>query len=229
MICISSTGRTEVSQVLLRSESCRSCFARAPSRSSQYLATVCFASLDTFEVVAPPGPLTLSRSLHQNILGNLRGHRTAETSATPEVLKNLVRFELSRTSDTAGASDTFEVLTLPDPQTVSRSLHRKILKNFRVPWRAGTSYTFEVLANLAQFGTCAVKKKKKTCLSQKLSRHLLSQRKIWLNRRYVLRYGTSSTKSNTKHLFVSQYMPMLRTLAHDRQTHQYAHKKHLSL
>ena len=79
------------------------------------MATVCFASLDTFEVLAPPDPRTHFRGPCTK-----RSSDTFEVLGQPEpqeifwIIENLARFKFSRTSDTAKTSDTFEVLAPPD-------------------------------------------------------------------------------------------------------------------
>eukprot|EP00614_Pseudopedinella_elastica_P039168 CAMPEP_0181267728 /NCGR_PEP_ID=MMETSP1097-20121128/5083_1 /TAXON_ID=35684 /ORGANISM="Pseudopedinella elastica, Strain CCMP716" /LENGTH=131 /DNA_ID=CAMNT_0023367231 /DNA_START=92 /DNA_END=483 /DNA_ORIENTATION=- len=61
------------------------------------------------------------------------GKAVSERPGTFEVFANLARYKLSRTSDTAGTSDTSEVLAPPDHWTLPMSLHRMILGHSRGP------------------------------------------------------------------------------------------------
>ena len=166
----------------------RSCFARSLpglaslDHRSQYLATVCFANMDTFEVLAPPGPRTLSWSLHQKILGHFRAPRAAGTSDIFEVLANLVRFKYPGTSDTAETSDTFEifapqdppetceVLALQDPRELSSSPDSRNLGHFRGPCKPRT------LRNSSLRNLCGKKPKTNARLNVNLSKIVTKNR-----------------------------------------------------
>ena len=95
------------------------------------------------------------------------------------------------------------------PRTPSRSSLRriepirKILGYFRVPRTAGTSNTFEVLANFARSGICAANKTKNISSfnCQNYPSQTTGPEQISLNWSYVPWYVASSTKSTTSDIF----------------------------
>ena len=125
---------------------------------------------------------------------------------------------LSKPLQTSHASNIRGPRTPLKPRTLSRSSlrrienTRKILGYIRVPRTAGTSNTFEALANFARFGTCAAKKQKNissfNCqnifITNNWSRANLDELKFC-----AVVWSKQHKEHYERHLFVPKYIPLL--------------------
>ena len=149
----------------------RSYFARAPSQSH-------FGS-------------SFLRELRLALVSRLGSSKPWLRQPSFKAYRKVARMSFSHSSLSLGYANLASKLITKLLRYLSLSLfwHRKTLGHFRGPRTAGTSDMFEVLANLARFGTCAAKKQKyissSKCKTVKVSHKRLAQSKSGWTELYV--------------------------------------------